>query len=66
MKNQAGEKGFCCSCSLTDETGKSSGHIHMLIEKGPTVYGKLPSVQTLPGSYVSHILLWTEIYTLTL
>lgn len=54
------DRGFHCSCSLTDETGKSSGHIHMLIEKGHIVHGRLPSDHTLPGSYASHTLSWTH------
>ncbi len=59
------DRGCCCSYSLTDETGKSSGHIHILIEKGLSSW-QIASDHTLPGSYVSHTLLWTEIHTLTL
>lgn len=59
------DRGCCCSYSLTDETGKSSGHIHILIEKGLSSW-QIASDHALPGSYVLHTLLWTELYTLTL
>lgn len=41
------DRGCCRSRSLTDETGKSPGHIHMLIEKG------LSSWQIAFGTYVT-------------
>lgn len=41
------DRSCCCSCTLTDETCKSSGHIHMLIKKG------LNSWQIAFGPYVT-------------
>lgn len=50
------DRGCCCSFSLTDETGKSSGHIHMLIEKG------LSSWQIAFGPYVTWKLWLTHFF----